>query len=139
MRLYLQKNTIIIQCIAVHHKLHTCTPHNHQIKIQRLVKLQKSTSHVALFDSSDLAKKRLRFDGSMGGSGRAEYKYSDPTTCFTNYCHVAQSWPLNHERLRFSQNYRQSHALISIISSFYHPISARSTEKVSFYTNLILS
>ncbi|KAK9195252.1 hypothetical protein WN943_003372 [Citrus x changshan-huyou] len=38
------------------------------IKIQRLVKLQKSTSHVASFDSFDLAKERLRFGGLMGGS-----------------------------------------------------------------------
>ncbi|KAK9217599.1 hypothetical protein WN943_006226 [Citrus x changshan-huyou] len=53
---------------------------------------------MASFDSSDLPKERLRFGGLMGGSGRPEYKDSDPPTCFTNHCHVAQSWPLNHER-----------------------------------------
>ena len=140
MRLYLQKNKFIIQYFAVHHKLHACAPHNLQIKIQWLVKLQKSTSHVASFDSSDLPKERLRFGELMGGSGQPEYKDSDPTTCFTNHCHVAQLWPLNHERLRFSQNCQLSHALISIVSSFHHPISARSTGKVNtFYTNPILS
>ena len=86
------------------------------------------------------AQERLRFDGLIGGSGRPEYKDSDSTTCFTNHCHVAQSWPLNHEWLRFSQNCRLSHALISIVSSFHHPIRARSTRKVnSFYTSSILS
>ena len=124
----------------VHHKLHACAPHNHYIKIQRLVKLQKSTSHVASFDSSDLAKEQLRFGGLMGGSGRSEYKDSDPTTYFTNHCHVAQSWPLNHEGLRFSQNCQLSHALISIVNSFYHSISVRLTEKInSFYRSPILS
>ena len=88
---------------------------------------------MASFDSSDLPKERLRFGGLMGGSGRPEYKYSDPTTCFTNHCHVAQSWPLNHERLRFGQDCQLSHALISIVSSFHHPISARSTGKVNFF------
>ena len=74
---------------------------------------------MASFDSSDLPKERLRFSGLMGGSGRPEYKDSDPPTCFTNHCHVAQSWPLNHERLRFSQNSQLSHALIycKLISS----------------------
>ena len=140
MGLYLQKNKFIIQCFAVHHKFHACTPHNLQIKIQWLVKLQKSTSHVASFDSFDFAKERLRFGRLMGGSGRPEYKDSDPTTCFTNHCHVAQLWPLNHERLRFSQNCQLSHALISIVSSFYHLITAQSTEKVNFfYANPILS
>ncbi|KAK9199816.1 hypothetical protein WN944_015009 [Citrus x changshan-huyou] len=89
---------------------------------------------------SDLPKERLRFGGLMGGSGRPEYKDSDPPTCFTNHCHVAQSWPLNHERLRFGQDCQLSHALISIVSSFHHPISARSTGKVNFfYTSPILS
>ena len=140
MRLYLQKNKFIIQCFAAHHKLYACAPYSHQIMIQRLVKLQKSTLHVASFDASDSTKEWLRFGGLMGGSGRPEYKDSDPPTCFTNHCYVAQSWPLNYERLRFSQNYQLSNALISIVSSFYHPISARSTGKVnSFYTNSILS
>ena len=140
MRLYLQKNKFIIHCFAVHHRLHACAPHNPQIKIQWLVKLQKSTSHMASFDSSDLPKERLRFGGLMGGSGRPEYTDSDPPTCFTNHCHVAQSWPLNHERLRFGQDCQLSHALISIVSSFHHPISARSTGKVNFfYTSPILS
>ncbi|KAH9763231.1 Endonuclease [Citrus sinensis] len=104
------------------------------------VKLQKSTSHMASFDSSDLPKERLRFGGLMDGSGRPEYKDSDPPTCFTNHCHVAQSWPLNHERLRFDQDCQLSHTLISIVSSFHHPISARSTGKVNFfYTSPILS
>ena len=136
MRLYLQKNKLIIQCFAVHHKLHVCAPHDHQITIQQLVKFQKSTSHVASFDSSDLAKERLRFGGLMGGSGRPEYKDSDPPTCFTNHCHVAQSWPLNHERLRFGQDCQLSHALISIVNSFYHLINARSTKKVNFLHKL---
>ncbi|KAH9704158.1 hypothetical protein KPL70_011349 [Citrus sinensis] len=70
---------------------------------------------MASFDSSDLPKERLRFGGLMGGSGRPEYKDSDPPTCFTNHCHVAQSWPLNDERLRFSQDCQLSHALISIV------------------------
>ena len=96
--------------------------------------------HMASFDSSDLPKERLRLGGLMGGSGRPEYKNSDPTTCFTNHCHVTQSWPLNHERLRFGQDCQLSHALISIVSSFHHPISARSTGKVnSFYISPILS
>ena len=133
MRLYLQKNKFIIQCVAVYHMFHACAPHNLQIKIQWLVKLQKSTSHVASFDSSDLTKEWLRFRGLMGGSGRLKYKDSDPKTCFTNHCHVAQLWTLNHERLRFIQNCQLSHALISIVSSFHHPISARSTGKVNFY------
>ena len=101
---------------------------------------KSQSSHMASFDSSDLPKERLRFGGLMGGSGRPEYKDSDPPTCFTNHCHVAQSWPLNHERLRFSQDCQLSHALISIVSSFHHPISARSTGKVNFfYTSPILS
>ena len=46
-----------------------------------------------------------------------------------------ESW-----RLRFSQNFQLSHALKSIVSSFHHPVSARSKEKVnSFYTSPILS
>ena len=97
------------------------------------VKLQKSTSHMASFDSSDLLKERLRFGGLMSGSGRPKYKYSDPPTCFTNHCHVAQSWPLNHEQLRFGQDCQLSHALISIVNSFHHPMSAQSTEKVNFF------
>ena len=132
--LYLQKNKFIIQCFAVHHKFHACAPQNHQIKIQQLVKLQKSISHVVSFDSSDLAKEWLRFGGLMGGSSQPEYKDSDPTTCFINHCHVAQLWPLKHERLRFSQNCQLSHALISVVSSFYHPISGRSTGKLTSFT-----
>ena len=101
---------------------------------------KSQSSHMALFDSSDLPKERLRFGGLMGGSGRPKYKDSDPTTCFTNHYHVAQLWPLNRERLRFNQNCQLSHALISIVSSFHHPISARSTGKVNFfYTSPILS
>ena len=101
---------------------------------------KSQSSHMASFDSSDLPKERLRFGGLMGGSGRPEYKDSDPPTCFTNHCHVAQSWPLNHERLRFGQDWQLSHALISIVSSFQHPISARSIWKVNFfYTSPILS
>ena len=101
---------------------------------------KSQSSHMASFDSSDLLKERLRFGGLMSGSGRPKYKYSDPPTCFTNHCHVAQSWPLNHEQLRFGQDCQLSHALISIVSSFHHPINARSTGKVNiFYTSLFLS
>ena len=56
-----------------------------------LLKLQKSTLYVASCEASDLVKERLRFGKLMSGSGRPEYKDSNPTTCFTNHCHVAQS------------------------------------------------
>ena len=65
---------------------------------------------------------------------------------FGSYNLLHQSLPrgtvmaIDHERLRFSQNCQLSHALISIVISFYHPISTRSTGKVnSFYSSLFLS
>ena len=97
---------------------------------------KSQSSHMASFDSFDLPKEQLRFGGLMGGSGWPEYKDSGPPTCFTNHCHMAQSWPLNHEGLRFSQDCQLSNALISIVRSFYHPITVQSTEKVNFLHKL---
>ena len=91
---------------------------------------------MASCEASDLAKERLRFGGLMGGPGRLEYKDSNPTTSSTNHCHMAWLCPLNHEWLRFSQIWHLFNTLISIVSSFYHPISVRSTEKVNFMHKL---
>ena len=77
-----------------------------------------------------------------------EYKHLDPIRIqrFGSYNLLYQplprgtTWLLNHERLRFSQNCQLSHTLIPIVSSFYHPISTWSTQKVNFfYISLILS
>ena len=57
----------------------------------------KSTLQMASCEASDLVNEWLRFGELRGGSGRPEYKDSDPITCFTNHCHVARLWPLNHE------------------------------------------
>ena len=95
---------------------------------------------MASCETSNSVKERLIFDGLMSGSGRPEYKCLDPSTCFTNHCHVARSWLLNYEWLRFNQNWRLSNAFIYIVSSFYYPISTWSTQKVNFfYISLILS
>ena len=91
---------------------------------------------MALCEASDSVKERLRFGGVIVGLGRLKYKSSDPTTCFINHCYMARSWPLNHEWLRFSQNWELSNAFIFIVSSFYHQISARPTEKVNFLHKL---
>ena len=104
-----------------------------------MVKLQKSTLHAASCEASDSTKERLKFGKLLVGSGQPEYKGSDTTICFTNHCHMVQSWPLNHEQLRFSQNCQLFNALIFIISSFYHSISAPSTEKVNVFLHNLKS
>ena len=91
--------------------------------IQQLVKLQKSTLHVASFDAFDSTEwirttRIQRF--------RSYNLLHQPLPCGT-------SWPLNYKRWRFSQNCQLFNALIFIVSSFYNPISAWSTEKVNSF------
>lgn len=117
------KNSFIIQCFAAYHTLFLCTLHSNYNKSDCWSNFKVNRTHEIMW-SFWSSQKTVEIWRDNGWIELTRIQRLDPLTCFTNHCHMVRSCPLNYERMRFGQNWQRSNALVFIVSSFYHLISA---------------